>query len=228
MANRYQNPVQFAMEPNVVFLSAHVTFGATGVPTLDNINSKGICNFAVDTVTFNANSVGSSATLSSVTSFAGLFVGQTVSGAVSGTIASITAASGLITLASGTGVPTSNAGVMFVNTGRYRVQFGTQAAVRLDSYYKFLGLSYSWDMSASSASGGALVQALSPAASDVFMVQNNTRVRTIPRTSTSGSTDCSLVLEVGSQSNQNVFTAVAPVAGSGLRIVFVFGNSSAV
>lgn len=228
MANRYSNPVQFAMEPNVVFLSAHVTFGATGVPTLDTVNSKGICNFAVDTVAFTANSVGSSSTLSSVSSFAGLYVGQVIAGAISGTIASITAASGLITLVSGTGVPTTNAGAMLANTGRFRVQFGTQAAVRLDSYYKFLGLSTSWDMSASSASGGALVQALTPAAPTIFMVQNNTRVRTIPRTSTSGSTDCSMVLEFGSQANQNVFTAVAPVAGSGLRIVFVFGNSSAV
>lgn len=231
MANRDFSPVNFAMEKNVVYLSSHITFGSTGVPTLDTQNSKGICNFAIDALSFNANSVGSSATLSSVTSFAGLFGGMSLAGGFgSGTISSITAGSGLITLASGTGVVTTNGGLITATGGRFRVQFGTQAGVRLDSYYKFLGYEYSWDMSASSVSGTATTQAQAPSAFDVLLVQNNTRQRTIPRTATSGSTDCSLVLQIGNDqggAGAN-FVAANPQAGAGLRVTYFFGNSSAI
>lgn len=230
MANRYANPVLFAMEPNLTILSARVTFGATGIPTLDTTNSKGVCNFAVDAVAFNANSVGSSATLSSVTSFAGLYNGMTLAGGLAGTVSSITAGSGLITLASGTGVPTTNGGILTATGGRFRLQLGTQAAVRLDTYYKLLSVNYSWDMSSSSAAGSASVQALAPAAPNVFIAQNNTRVRTIPGTATTASTDCSLVIQMGNSlaGAGGNFTAKDPVAGEALRIYMVFGNSSAI
>ncbi len=228
MANRYATPVLFAMEPNLTILSAHVTFGATGVPTLDTVNSKGICNFVADTISFNANSIGSSATLSSVTSFNGLYPGMTLTGFTGGgTISSVTAGSGLLTLASGTGVATTNGGLITATGGRFRVQFGTQAAVRLDSYFKLLDVQYSWDMSAGSVSGTASINAIGPNAPLAFIQQNNTRVRTIPRTATSGSTDCSLILQTGAGVG-GAFNAVNPVAGTGLRILFVFGNSSAI
>lgn len=231
MASRNFTPVNFALEKNTVFLSARVTFGATGIPTLDTMNSKGICNFAIDAVTFNANTVGSSATMSSVTSFAGIYNGMSLAGGFgSGTVSSITAASRLITLTSGTGVVTTNGALVAATGGRFRVQFGAQAGVRFDTYYKLLGFNYSWDMSAASVSGSALVQASAPSAPDMFIAQNNTRIVTIPRTLTSGSTDASLVLQMGNQlAGAGVnFTAASPVAGSALRLGFMFGNSSAV
>jgi len=42
MANRFFNQFKKTMEKEVVSLYAHVTFGATGAPTLDAVNSKGI------------------------------------------------------------------------------------------------------------------------------------------------------------------------------------------
>lgn len=232
MANRDFSPINFALEKNVVLLYARVVFGATGIPTLDTQNSKGICNFAIDAIPFNANSTGSSTTLSSVTSFAGIYPGMTLSGGYGPgtTVSSITAGSGLITLASGTGVVPTNGGLINASGGRFRVQFGTQAAVRLDSYYKLLNVASTWYMDNSSTSGAALVQAIAPAAVDSFVVQNNTRQRTIPRTTTSGSTDCSLVLQTGNGLaglGQN-FTAKDPVAGTIWRLTFMFGNSSAI
>lgn len=231
MANRYYDAVAFTLEKNVVTLSANVSFGATGIPTLNTLASKGICNFAVDALAFNANSVGSSATLSSVTSFSGLYNGMTLSGSLgTGTISSITAGSRLITLTSGTGITTTNGALVNATGGRFRVQFGQQAAKRLDTYNKLMGFQYSWDYSSASTSGGALIQAVAPNAPETFIVQNNTQVRTIPQTLTSGSTDASLVIQTGNYlggAGQN-FTAANPVAGSILRLVFVFGNSTAI
>lgn len=231
MANRNFTLPSFTLEKSVVTLSARVTFGADNIPTLDTNNSKGICNFAIDSLNFNANSVGSSATLSSVTSFAGLFPGMSVSGAFgSGTISSVSATAQTVTLASGTGVVSTNGSLVSANGGRFRVQFGTQAAQRLDTYVKLLGISASWDMSASSVSGTATVNASAPSASDVFVQQNNLSVRTIPQTSTSGSTDASLVLQFGNsqQGNGQNFQADTTQAGSGLRLLFTLGNSTAI
>ena len=42
MANRFFNQFKKTLEKEVVSLYAHVTFGATGAPTLDAVNSKGI------------------------------------------------------------------------------------------------------------------------------------------------------------------------------------------
>lgn len=231
MANRYYDAVAFTLEKNVVTLSARVSFGATGVPTLNTLASKGICNFAVDAVPFNANSVGSSVTLSSVTGFQGLYNGMSLAGSFgSGTISSITAGSGLITMTSGTGVVSTNGALVNATGGRFRVQFGQQAAQRLDTYNKLMDFGYSWDYSAASVSGSATLQAVAPNTPDMFIVQNNTQVRTIPQTLTSGSTDASLVLQMGNflgGAGLN-FTAANPVAGSSVRFYFVFGNSSAI
>lgn len=230
MATTYGTPVLFTKEKNVWTLSAHVTFGATGVPTLDTLNSKGICSFAIDALPFNANSVGSSATLSSVTNFTGLYRGMTLTGAFgTDTISSITAGSGLITLTSGATVVTTNGSLINATGGRFRVQFGQQAAQRLDPYVKLLGLVYSWDMSASSVSGGISTMASGPASPSGFVIQNNISIRTIPQTLTSGSTDASIVLQYGNTqggAGQNMIAA-NPVAGTGLRVMFVFGNSTA-
>lgn len=42
MANRYFNQFQWSLEKNPVKLFARVTFGVSGAPTLDAVNSKGI------------------------------------------------------------------------------------------------------------------------------------------------------------------------------------------
>lgn len=42
MANRYQYQFSTTMEKKIVNLFAKVTFGATGAPTLDAVNSKGV------------------------------------------------------------------------------------------------------------------------------------------------------------------------------------------
>lgn len=234
MANRYASPVLFAMEKNVVFVSARVVFNPSGIAVLDTSNSKGVCNFQLDQVAFTANTVGSSTTMSSVSSFAGLFNGMTVTGfGATTTISSITAgAAQSLTLASGTGVTTTNAGAVIATGGRYRIQFGTQAAQRLDTYNKLLGWSFQWEMTTSSAVGTATRQHLAPAAPEVFLVQNNIQQRTIPKTSTSGSTDASLVIQTGTYglvggAYAGGFTAQAPATGESLKLMFMFGNSTA-
>jgi len=42
--NRLVRPIMFAFEPDVVKAFAKVSFGASGTPTLDTTNSKGLCN----------------------------------------------------------------------------------------------------------------------------------------------------------------------------------------
>lgn len=42
MANRYNYQFRLSMVPKVTDVFAHVTFGATGAPTLDLVNSKGV------------------------------------------------------------------------------------------------------------------------------------------------------------------------------------------
>lgn len=46
MANRNFTQFSFTMERQVVSLYAHVTFGASGAPTLDTANSKGVVSVA--------------------------------------------------------------------------------------------------------------------------------------------------------------------------------------
>jgi hypothetical protein len=42
MANRYSYQFRLSMVPKVTDIFAHVTFGASGAPTLDAVNSKGV------------------------------------------------------------------------------------------------------------------------------------------------------------------------------------------
>jgi hypothetical protein len=46
MANRYFNQFQLSLEKAVVHLFARITFGSSGAPTLDAVNSKGIKSIA--------------------------------------------------------------------------------------------------------------------------------------------------------------------------------------
>ncbi len=232
MANRYQTPVLFAMEKNVVFLYARVVFGASGTAILDTQNSKGICNVALTTPTFVGNTSSASTTISSVTSFALLYPGMVLSGTsinANTTISSMTqsATNQTITM-SGVANPSFAQGLTFTATGGlYSFQFGTQAATRLDSYYKFLGMQSHWVQTTGSATSSATQVGLIPTAPASFIVQNNTRQRTIPATTTSGSTDCTLSVIYGA-GNATAFLAASPNAGDSLYVSFKFGNSSAV
>ncbi len=229
MASTYGYPVMFTKEGNVWSLSAHVTFGATGVPSLDTKNSRGICSFAPQSLVITGTTSSGSATITSVSSFAGIYTGMSVTGtgiAASSTIGTISASTGSVVMnqpaASAQATPS-----LTISGGRFVMQFGQQAAQRLDAYVKLLYAHHSWDMSASSASGSiALTAALAPAAPAMFVIANNTTVRTIPQTSTSGSTDCSLSLQFGSGVGTG-FVAANPVAGEGVRILVKFGNLSA-
>jgi hypothetical protein len=149
-------------------------------------------------------------------------------GATAITISSMTqsATNQTITMSAGTDVSTQNGSLFVASGGQYRFQFGTQAAQRLDSYYKLLNISTHWDETSSSATSSATQVGLIPAAPSSFIVQNNTRVRTVPQTLATSSTDCSLVLQYGA-GNATAFLVKNPNPGDVLRVSFVFGASSA-
>lgn len=229
MANRYQTPVLFAMEKNVVLLSAQITFDSGGGAALVPLNSKGHCFFGPYSEAFTGSVASGSSTITSVSSFQGLFTGQTVSGTgVVGTptIGTISAATGSIVLSAPFG--TAGSVSFLASGGSYILQYGTnQAQGRLDSYFKLLQLQHSFDMSTGSAIGTATQAQLAPAAPSMILVKNNTKVRTVPATATSASTDCSIIVQFGSGAGTS-FVAATPAAGEGLRIWTAFGNSSSI
>lgn len=234
MANRYQSPVLFSMDKNVTFVTLRAVFGASGTVVVDAVNSKGISYMATDQVSFVTNTVASSATTSSVTSFSGLFNGMTVTGLTGTlgagvTISSMSAGTGAITLSSGTNVVTQQANTLIATGGRYRVQFGLTVGGRLDTYNSLLHFSYDFREITGSAAGSSATLQLYPYAADGFIVQNNIAVRTIPQTTTSGSTDASIAVQFGAYgTDNNTFTAITPKAGEVVHMFFVFRNSTAI
>lgn len=222
------------MDKNVTFVTLRAVFGAGGSVAVDAINSKGISYMAPDQVTFVTNTVASSATTSSVTSFAGLYNGMTVQGVTSTiganvTISSMTAGTGAIVLSSGTNVTTQQANTMIATGGRYRVQFGLTAGNRLDTYNSLLHFSFDFREITGSASGSSATLPLYPVAEEAFIVSNNVGVKTIPSTTTSGSTDASIAVQFGYYgSTGNSFTAVVPQPGEVVHMFFVFRNSTAI
>jgi len=229
MANRFGTPVCFTMEKNVVQLFARVVFGGSSVPLLDTNNSKGFCNAAINAPVFTGSVASGSATITSVSSFHGLFTGMTLSGAnvnTAVTIGTISAATGSI-VTSAAAMMASGAGTYTATGGQYILQLGTQAGVRLDAYNKLLDFNYSFDESTGSASGGFLVAQLALAAQNAFIVTNTTNVRTIPATTTSGSTDCTITVQFGNGFGTG-FVAVAPASGEVVRFNVAMGNSTAI
>lgn len=228
MANRYSNTVQFAMEPNVVTLSAHVTFGSNGVPSVDALNSKGIANVWNQSLAFTGAVASGSSTITSVSSFVGLYTGMTISGTgVAGTptIGTISVATGSVVLSGPVGA--SSATAFNATGGRYIFQFGLNNGNRLDTYYKLLFVQSSIDESSASASGSISVAALAPQSTHSFLVDNNVNQRTIPLTQATASTDASLILQYGTGFGTS-FVARDFVGGDGVRVLFILGNSSAI
>lgn len=234
MADRYTTPVMFGFEKNIVFVYLRAVFGASGTVVLDQNNSKGVCAFNPNTVVFNGNTVASSATISSVTSFAGLYPGMSITGSpgtlgANITISSMTAGTGSLVLSSGTNVVTQPADTLFASGGQYLIQFGQLAGVRLDSYNKLLSVNYDWREVTGSAAGSSTTVPLFPAATDTFVTSVRTGIRTIPQTLTSGSSDCSITIQMGFYgSNDNTFTAVNPQPGEVLHMSIAFCNSTAI
>lgn len=246
MANEYGTPVLFAKEKNVWILSARITFDANGAAALDTTQSKGFCAVWQNTPTFTAGTNGSSSLLGSVSSFQGLFSGMNLTIASSlaiittATVGSITAANALLNKFSVTAANNAQSGwpqfdtpsVTFIagsgggGTGQYILQLGQQAAQRLQTYNKILMVQHSFDETTGSAIGGVSQQQLAPANPSMVLIGNQTRVRTIPATSTSGSTDASITVQFGQGTGRN-FVAGTPAAGEAVRIVLVMGNSTA-
>lgn len=239
MANEYGTPVLFTKEKNVWVLSARVVFDTNGAPTLDVTQSKGFCAIWQNTPTFTGGTTNSTTTIGTVSSFQGLFAGMnlTISSSAtfntSNTLGSITAAgSALNTFVAGNQAIFSIPSLQFVagsgggGTGQYILQLGQQAATRLQVYPKLLMLQHSFDETTGSAIGGVSQQQLAPLAPSMVLVANNTKIRTIPQTATSGSTDASITVQFGTGMGRN-FQAAAPAAGEAVRIVMVMGNSTA-
>lgn len=226
MANRFQTPVCFTMEKNVVQIFARVVFGASNVPVLDTNQSKGFCNVGFNTPVFTGTTASGSSSISSVSSFQGLFTGMTLSGSgVSGTIGTMTAATSTIVMSA----PATSAQATTTITatgGQYIFQLGQQAGTRLDSYAKLLDFNYSFSEDTGSASGSFQQLQLAPAAQNGFLIANNTKVRTIPATLTSNSTDCTIIVQFGNGSGTG-FVAASPANGEVLRINLGMGNSTA-
>ncbi len=229
MANRFGTPIGFTMEKNVVQLYARVVFGTNNVPVLDTNNSKGFCNVGINTPVFSGSIGSGSATISSVSSFQGLFTGMTITGSGVGaglTIGTMTATTASIVLSAAASVAAGS--ISFTATGgQYIFQLGTQAGVRLDSYAKLLDFNYSFSEDTSSASGAYQQLQLAPAAQNAFVVQNNTMKRTIPSTTTSNSTDCTLIVQFGNGAGTS-FVAASPANGEIIRVNLGMGNSTAI
>lgn len=227
MANTYGTTVLFAKQNNLMILFARVTFGATGVPTLDTTQSKGICSVVENFVPFTAGVVNSTSIVGTVTSFSRIFTGMTVIGsgvATSNLVSSMSATGDTITLTK-QNITTADGVALTANGGQFTFQFGAQSGVRLDTYPKLLMVDASWDMTSASATGTATQAQLAPAAPNFFVIGSVAfNQRTIPYSSTSGSTDATIQVQFGNGQGTN-FSAYKPVAGEAVRMMFIFGNS---
>lgn len=229
MANVYGNTVQFTKENNTFRLWAKVTFGASGAAVLDTNNSRGICNFSAYTTSFTGNTTASSVTVSSVSSFSGLFPGMTVTGSgstiqASTTISTLNAGGQSLAL-SQVAAGTQPANPLVASGGQYLVQFGTEALYRVTPFVKLLGFGWSVDESIGSAAGSQSVLQLAPNIEKVFMTENNISSVVVPKSPTTMITDASIVLQMGT-GNGTSFTAVNPTAATTMRFWFDLGNAT--
>lgn len=236
MAATYGSPVLFTKEKNVWVLSARIVFDANGAPTLDTTQSKGFCAVWQNTPTFTGGTSNSLSMVGTVSSFAQIFSGMNLTISSSATfnttvtINSVSVATqsfnvskqGIFDIPAITFVAGSAGG----GTGQYILQLGQQAATRLDTYPKVLQVQHSFDMTTGSCVGTATQQQLSPKAPQMVWIRDQTKVKTIPTTATSGSSDATIMVQFGSGVG-SAFTAAVPDAGSAVRIVLVMGNSTA-
>lgn len=224
--NRTVRPVCFAFEPDVVSVFANISFGAAGAPTFtvgtntqsNNVQvNKGLCNIALNTIAFTGTTTNGSPTVTSVSSFAGLYNGMTVTGTnipAATTISSMAPGSGTITLsANATGANTG----LTASGGQYTLTFGSQFTPfkRLDSYVRLLALHPLWELNG--LQGGASTGASSPAAPTLFLVNN----------SISNASLASLTFQLGTLSGAT-FVAASPANGEKLKLAIHLTRSTAV
>lgn len=231
MANVYGSAVVFTKELNVWTLSARLTFGAAGAVTVSPINSKGIIAVNPETVAFTGATTNSSTSLSSVSSFDGIFAGMTITGPAgdlqaSTTVSSWTATTAVLTLSKQAITTEATTAAFFATGGRYRVQFGTQSITGLTPFVKLLGMSVVNDLSSGSASGAYAYAQVAPPATHAFIIDNKLSVKTIPATQATNSTDASVAIQFGYGVGPGTgFIAQAPADGTVVTVMFTLGNS---
>lgn len=219
--NRLVRPVQFAFEPDVVSVFANLSFGAAGAVTLNQNStdsSKGLCAAAINTISVTGNTTNTSTSVASVSSFAGLYVGMSITGAgipAATTISAMNAGAGTITL-SQAATATASGVALSISGGQYVLTFGRNATLKqLDAYNRLLAIHHCWDESANQ--GGASTAALAPSAPAMFMVGN----------SISNSQVATITVQFGSYSGAT-FTAQVPDSGSKVRMLVSLCRSSAI
>ena len=218
--NRYVRPICFGFEPDIVSVFALASFGAAGAPTLNTNYSKGLCNLARNSITLTGDIASGNATVSNVSSYAGLYIGMGISGVgiqAGSTIAALTPGSGTLTL-SATATATTPTLAITVAGGQYTLTYGSQYTPfkRLDAYVRLLALSHNWDESGTQ--GGASTGAIVPVAPAMFLVANNISTSTL----------ANLVLQFGYYTGSGVFTAKDPASGEVVRIYASFTRSTAI
>jgi hypothetical protein len=225
MANRLLRAVDFTFEPDVVTVYAQLNFSAGGAVTYTPLNSKGICAVTPNSISITGTTTSSSPTVTSVSSFVGIYNGMTVTGTnipANTTISSMNAAGGTITLSqNATGANTG----LTISGGQYLIQFGQQAGVRLDTYNKLLYVDSVWDESTNQ--GSLNTSAVGPGNPVVFVVGNNIAKRTIPPVGNSANTDATITLQFGSGAGSS-FVAANPTSGEVLRLAIDFCRSGAI
>lgn len=248
MATGYGTPVRFTKEKNVWDLFAIMNVGSGGALNFATASTgngvtpicKGIANVWQYTPTFTGVTSSGSATITSVSSFQGIFSGMALisSGNIpaGATVGTISVATGSIVMNGGSaaGFTGSTGATMVVSGGQYIFQFGVQSTMgsltsnaRLDTYNRLLDYNFSYDASTSSSIGTATQAQLAPNASQAFVVLNNITVKTVPPTLATASTDACLIVQFGNNVG-SAFVPVVPAPGLGVRADFTFGNTSSV
>lgn len=243
MANVYGTPVLFTKQNNTWILEAKVNFGVAGstsaAANLDGTFSKGFISINPESVAFTASVTNSVTYIGSVSSYAGLFAGMTVTGSA-GALQTVTKIdnvnSNLSVNFTGQSIPTSDLVNMLASGGRYRIQLGTNQLLQtgLTPYVKLLYAQVIWDESTSSSIGTASAIALAPSAPGMFIVDDKVSRRTVPPTAATNSADCSIAVQFGYTTSSGVglaitnrFQAANPTAGESCKIIFVLSNSTA-
>lgn len=232
MANVYGTAVNFTKELNVYTLSAQLIFGANGAVSFNPLQQKGFCSIAPETVVFTGATTNSSTSLSSVSSFRGIFTGMTITAAAAGelqaatTVSSWTATTAILTLSKQAITTEATTATYFATGGRYRLQLGTLAGVNLTPFVKVLGMSVVDDVSTGSASGSYAYAQTAPTNGKAFIVDNKINVRTVPNTQATNSTDASIAIQFGYGTGPGTgFVAQAPADGVKVNILLTLGNS---
>lgn len=236
MASGYGVPVRFTKEKNVWDLFGIFNIGSGGAINVATVATgsgpqfitKGIANVWQNTPTFTGSVASGSSTITSVSSFNGIYTGMSVTGAgvpAGLTLGTISQATGSVVLSGQAGAT----GTFVASGGQYVFQFGVNTSVgslsqmsRLDTYNRLLQYQVAWDSSMSSVSAG-----VATSVGTHFVDTNNITQKTIPSTLTSNSTDATLVIQFG-VGNGTGFVAAVPNPGFVMRASFTMGNTTSI